>query len=79
MNELEIAGGLRRVAQDIPSGNDWTYNFSGSLQAIDHILHSKKAWGAYKTGTAKVYRDPGLSGWGGSDHGALRALFELHP
>ena len=79
MNELEIVGGLRRVAQDIPSGNDWTYNFSGSLQAIDHILHSKKAWGAYKNGTAKVYRDPGLSGWGGSDHGALRALFELHP
>jgi predicted extracellular nuclease len=79
LNELEIKGGLLRVASDIPSGNDWTYNYSGSLKAIDHLLITSQGRGAYVKGSATVLRDPGLSGLGGSDHGALRAIFEIKP
>ena len=79
LKELERENLMLRVAKEIPSGGDWTYNYFGNFRAIDHILLVNDGWGTFKSGTAKVHRDTNGTGWGGSDHCAVTASFSLSP
>tara|TARA_B100000674_G_scaffold489029_1_gene502236 strand:+ start:587 stop:1513 length:927 start_codon:yes stop_codon:yes gene_type:complete len=79
LNELEKGGLMHRIAKEIPSGGDWTYNYFGNLRAIDHIFLVNSGWGEFKSGTAMVHRDNGASGWGGSDHSAVSGSFMIAP
>jgi uncharacterized protein len=71
LTALEASDLLYRVAQELPPSEQATWG----QQAIDHLYVALRAAGTYDTGTARVFRDNG--GWGGSDHGALVAEFEL--
>jgi uncharacterized protein len=71
LQALEAGGELLRVASDLPEPAQATY----ASQAIDHLYHATNAGGEYLPASAQVFRDGG--GWGGSDHGALVAEFEL--
>lgn len=72
---LEEGGSLLRVASDLPDAEQGTYRFQGADQAIDHIFVTKKT--AYVAKSAKVARDTGKTGFGGSDHASLWAEFTL--
>ncbi len=74
---LEVGGGLARVAAEL-GADDWTYVFDKELRALDHLYVSTVALGGtYVSGTARVLRGVETSGWGGSDHSALRATFRF--
>ena len=79
LKELEKGGLMHRIAKEIPSGGDWTYNYFGKFRAIDHIFLVTTGWGEFESGTAKVFRDEAGSGWGGSDHGAVTGSFSMTP
>ncbi len=74
IDAIEAGGQLVRVAAELGNGDD-THSFSGR-QPIDHIFWASTAGGAYRTGTARVFRD-GTGGFVESDHAALRAGFDL--
>jgi endonuclease/exonuclease/phosphatase (EEP) superfamily protein YafD len=73
INALEKDGALLRVASDRPSGETWTYSYSGAQQAIDH-LYLARGGGTYVAGSFRVTRDRN-GGFGGSDHAAVMADF----
>ena len=79
LEAIALDGALMRVASDIPAGEDWTFHHSGNLVALDHLYLARDANGAYVGGSAAVWRDESAFGWGGSDHGALKATFRLDP
>jgi|GEM_PF-512557 len=76
IDELEKNGKLLRVASELPNNLAATYNYSGTLQAIDHLFVETEASGAYISGTAESVRGA-YFGLGGSDHAALKADFLL--
>jgi predicted extracellular nuclease len=73
INALEGDGKLIRVAKDVAAQG--TYKFGGTDQAIDHIFITKALADAYVPKSATVVRDPGESGFAGSDHATLWADF----
>lgn len=74
---LMAGGGLERVAAEL-GADDWTYVFDSELRAIDHLfLSTLAAGGDFVSGTARVLHGEDTSGYGGSDHAALRATFRL--
>lgn len=77
LNALEDTNGMTRVAAELGEG-DWTYVFDSELRALDHLYLSNRAsGGSFLSGTARVFRGPEGSGWGGSDHASLRATFRV--
>ena len=68
--------GLLRVAADLPPDQQNTYTFAGQGQAIDHLLLAPAAAGEAVPRSARAWKD-GASGYGGSDHAALTADFDL--
>jgi endonuclease/exonuclease/phosphatase (EEP) superfamily protein YafD len=68
---------MSRVGQELTAGSDWTYNYNGIHEAIDHLFLVLDTLGGYVSGTAKVVRDSANAGYGGSDHAALRARFRI--
>lgn len=67
--------GMLRVAAEL-APDDWTYEYNGRLDPIDHLLMARAATGGrYLEGSARVFRGDGDGGYGGSDHAALRASF----
>lgn len=77
LNAIEDTGGMTRVAAELGE-DDWTYVFDSELRALDHLyLSNRSSGGSFVTGTARVFRGPDGSGWGGSDHASLRATFRV--
>ncbi|MGM0578400.1 MAG: endonuclease/exonuclease/phosphatase family protein [Myxococcota bacterium] len=76
LEALEEGGDLERVAAELPEGDDATYAFGGSIEAIDHLYLVEDAAGVYVDGTVEVHGGP-WSGYGDSDHAALSARFRL--
>lgn len=77
LQAIEAGGGTSRVASELGE-DDWTYVFDGDTRAIDHLyLSTRSGGGSFVAGTARVLRDPGQDGWGGSDHAALRGTFRV--
>jgi endonuclease/exonuclease/phosphatase (EEP) superfamily protein YafD len=74
LNAIDDAG-LIRVAEELGAGAA-TFVFQGNPQAIDHLMLMPTLGGVYLSGTAEVIS---LGGYGGSDHAALLADFELRP
>jgi len=72
---LTADGGLLRVAEDLPLAEQYTYVFNGRGEAIDHILQAPGTAGVAVPRSALVWKDG--RGYGGSDHFALTADFEL--
>jgi predicted extracellular nuclease len=66
-------GGLTRVGADLPAGQFYSYNFRGQLQSIDHILFVDRDTIDIQPGSVEALHDEGRSGFGGSDHAAVRA------
>ncbi|MCK8502928.1 endonuclease/exonuclease/phosphatase family protein [Myxococcus sp. MISCRS1] len=77
IDALEQDGMLKRVAKDRPDDQTWTYNYSGRKQAIDHLFVANNAAGTYVPGSFRAVRDG--SGYGGSDHAAVKADFMPGP
>jgi endonuclease/exonuclease/phosphatase family metal-dependent hydrolase len=72
---LEADGGMLRVAAEL-APDDWTYEYNGRLDPIDHILMATESTGGrYLEGSARVFRGDSDKGYAGSDHAALRASF----
>ncbi len=70
---LENGSLLLRVAQDKPVAQQYTYQWNGQGEAIDHVFLATSSAGVYVPGSASVVHDP--DGWGlaASDHAALIA------
>lgn len=79
LNALEKDNALVRVAKDLPTDQQGTYNFGGSNQAIDHIYTTASHASSYVPKSAKVVRDGSgtTGGFGGSDHASIYADFNL--
>ena len=73
LDALTVAGGLVRVADDLPVAAQATYIFQGRGQAIDHLLMAPTSAAARVPVSSQVWRDG--AGWGGSDHAALTSDF----
>lgn len=71
LDALVTAGGLIRLADDLPRAAQATYVFNGEGQAIDHILLAPAHADVRIAGSSKVWRSSSGGGWGGSDHFAL--------
>ena len=74
---IEGEGELLRVASELPNDEAATYYYFGEGQSIDHLFIAQTASGTYVEGSAVVFRDRPGTGYGDSDHGALRASFEI--
>lgn len=75
LRDLTEGGHLVRVAAEL-APDDYTYDFNGQLDALDHLLVATEArGGAFVTGTAEVLRGRNGVGFAGSDHAAVRAAF----
>lgn len=74
IDAIETGGQLVRVAAELGNGDD-THSFDGR-QPIDHIFWASNAGGAFRLGSAQVFRDA-TGGFAESDHAALRAGFDL--
>ena len=70
-------GGLRRAAEDLPEAAQATFVFNGQGQAIDHLLQAVTPAGALVPRSARVWKAG--RGYGGSDHAALTADYQLSP
>ena len=77
LQAMAAATPLLRAAADL--ADDATYRFDGTHIAIDHIFQALDAAGAYVPGSARVFNGASEWGYGGSDHAALRATFDLDP
>jgi predicted extracellular nuclease len=73
LDALTVAGGLVRVADDLPVAAQATYRFNGAGQALDHLLLAPTGAAARVPVSSRVLRDG--DGWGGSDHAALTSDF----
>jgi predicted extracellular nuclease len=78
LDALTLNGGLLRAAADLPVADQSTYVFSGRGEAIDHLLQAPTPVATVVSRSAKVWKDP-RGGWGGSDHFALSAEFDVIP
>jgi predicted extracellular nuclease len=75
LQALTSDGKLLRVAEELVP-DDATYSYAGDLQAIDHLLLASPSAATFVPGTAQVF-GPVASGYAGSDHAALKAVFRL--
>lgn len=71
-------GGLVRVAADVPLSDQWTYDYYGDEQAIDHLFLAPGGRGQYVAASAHALREA-TRGYAGSDHDPLLADFRLGP
>lgn len=69
--------GLRRAGRGYGEDEVYTYYFDGQRQAIDHLLNAPTEGGEYVEESAEAFHDREPAGYGGSDHGALRARYRL--
>lgn len=77
LQAIEAGGGTVRVAAEL-GDDDWTYVYDGDTRALDHLyLSTRSGGGSFVKGTARVLRDAGADGWGGSDHAAVRGTFRV--
>ena len=74
LDALTVAGGLIRVADDIPLAEQATYIYQGRGQSIDHLLLAPSIAATRVPRSSRVWR-AGASGYGGSDHRALTSDF----
>ncbi|HGG57501.1 MAG TPA: endonuclease/exonuclease/phosphatase family protein [Nannocystis exedens] len=77
---LESATPVSRVAAELD--DDATYIYSGNAQAIDHLYLATTDAGEHLQNSTVLFRitkNSGWSGFGGSDHAALRANFAVRP
>lgn len=74
LEALEGAGGLLRVAAELPEDEQHTYVFGGRGEAIDHVLEASTP-SRYIPGSARVSRL--TRAFSGSDHWPLSAEFQL--
>jgi predicted extracellular nuclease len=74
---LTADGGLIRAAADLPEADQATYVYNGRGEVIDHLLQAPTTGASLKPRSAVVWKS-GSRGYGGSDHAALTADFELH-
>lgn len=76
LDALTVAGGLIRVADDIPLAEQATYIYQGRGQSIDRLLLAPSTAATRVPRSSRVWR-AGASGYGGSDHRALTSDFVL--
>ncbi len=77
---LESATEISRVAAELD--DDSTYVYSGTSQAIDHLYFVTTDAGEHLKNSTVLFRiikNSGWSGFGGSDHAALRSNFAVLP
>ncbi len=77
---LEGAATVSRVAAELD--DDSTYVYGGNSQAIDHLYLVTTDAGEHLENSSVIFRilkNSGWSGFGGSDHAALRSNFAAHP
>jgi uncharacterized protein len=74
LDALTVAGGLIRVADDLPLAEQATYIYQGQGQSIDHLLAAPSTAATRVPRSSRVWR-AGTSGYGGSDHRALTSDF----
>ncbi len=80
LEALEAAAEVDRIADELD--DDSTYVYSGKSQAIDHLYMATTEAGDHVPGSSIIFRvtsPSGWSGWGGSDHAALRSSFAVRP
>jgi uncharacterized protein len=70
-------GGLTRVGAGLPQGEFYSYSYRGELQSIDHVLFVDRDKIDVAPNSVEALHDPGRAGFGGSDHGSVRATFLL--
>ncbi len=76
LDAITGSGGLVSVTEGLPKEDIWTYGFINTRIAIDHILYVPAEAAELVAGTAEVVRDAS-GAFGGSDHAALRAEFNV--
>jgi endonuclease/exonuclease/phosphatase family metal-dependent hydrolase len=81
MDALVANGVLFRVSEVLDASDDWTITFQGRRQAIDHILIPAARREQLIDGGVSVFHDIDVigfgGGYGGSDHGAVRAVIGI--
>jgi uncharacterized protein len=76
LRALEAGGALERATAGRPDVEIATYLFQGSGAALDHIFRARDGAGALVAAEVEVRWDAlPARGYGGSDHGALRAAY----
>jgi len=74
LEALGEGGALVRVSEGLPNLDIGTIRYDGGLLAIDHFFLVRASAGMAVPGSFQVFREES-TGWGGSDHGAIRANF----
>lgn len=74
LEALAEGGALARVSDGLPAADIGTVRYGGAWVALDHLFLARHAVGRLVPGTFQVFRTE-QAGWGGSDHGAIRATF----
>lgn len=73
---LEAGGALERATAGLPDAAIATYVYRGVGLAIDHVFRARDGAGALVPSEVEVRWDAQPArGYGGSDHGALRAVY----
>jgi len=75
LEALEADGGLVRLDAELVGPAAGTVRYQGQLQSLDHLYVPPPGDPRYVPGSIVAVRGPGGSGYGGSDHAALRAIF----
>jgi predicted extracellular nuclease len=70
-------GGYNRVASEKSVDDTYTYVYQWQAELIDHLLLAPTSGGGYVAGSVHSVHDRQPAGYGGSDHGALVADFEM--
>lgn len=74
LDALAEGGTLTRVSEGLTPAEIGTVRYGGGWVAIDHLFLARPAAGHVVPGSFQVFRGE-QAGWGGSDHGAIRATF----
>ncbi|HQY62869.1 MAG: endonuclease/exonuclease/phosphatase family protein [Myxococcales bacterium] len=74
LEALAAGGELVRVSEGLAQAEIGTVRYGGVWVALDHLFLARQAVGRLVPGTFQVFRGE-QAGWGGSDHGAIRATF----
>jgi len=77
LEALEADGGLERLSGRASPNDVWTVTYQGKHLALDHLYLPPGRDALYVDGTVAAVRGRFGGGYGGSDHAALRAVFDL--